>query len=152
MRHPRKPSLFPHPRLSESGGPASGGGTQQNRRNDIAAGDRLTGSTLGKLNAFNPEKIVTWCPSCTYFLGEVQIPQRGAVSAPLEHFSEFVVERMDRLAFKRALDLRVALHAHTGSAQQDRDAAMMQRILCAIPGVELVPLAALDELGRHCSP
>jgi Fe-S oxidoreductase len=132
------------------GGPANCCGIGHSRRNETAAGDRLTGSTLRKLNAFTPSKIVTWCPSCTFYLDKM-IPVQRADSAPLQHFSEFLVQRLDRLRFVRPVRRRVALHAHTGTAQQDQDAAMVTRILQAIPGIELADLPALDTLGRHCS-
>src|SRR5712692_9067349 len=132
------------------GGPANCCGIGHSRRGETEAGDRLTGSTLRKLNAFTPRKIVTWCPSCTFYLDKM-IPARLAGSAPLEHFSAFLAERLERLRFVNPIPRRVALHAHTGTAQQDQDAAMIARVLQAIPGLELVELTALDELGRHCS-
>ena len=132
------------------GGPANCCGIGHSRRGETEAGDRLTGSTLRKLNAFGPRKIVTWCPSCTFYLDKM-IPVQRADSAPLQHFSEFLVQRLDRLRFVAPIPRRVALHAHTGSAQQDQDAAMVERILRAIPGLEVVELAVLGELGRHCS-
>jgi len=132
------------------GGPANCCGIGHSRRGETEAGDRLTGSTLRKLNAFTPRKIVTWCPSCTFYLDKM-IPARLAGSAPLEHFSAFLAERLDRLRFVNTIPRRVALHAHTGTAQQDQDAAMIARVLQAIPGLELVELTALDALGRHCS-
>jgi len=132
------------------GGPANCCGIGHSRRGETEAGDRLTGSTLRKLNAFAPQKIITWCPSCTFYLDKM-IPARLAGSAPLEHFSAFLVERLDRLRFVNAIPRRIALHAHTGTAQQDQDAAMVERILRAIPGLELVELSALEDLGRHCS-
>ena len=47
------------------GGPANCCGIGHSRRGETAAGERLTGSTLRKLNTFTPSKIVTWCPSFT---------------------------------------------------------------------------------------
>src|ERR671938_74540 len=126
------------------GGPANCCGIGHARRNETAAGERLTGSTLRKLNAFTPSKIVTWCPSCTFWLDKM-IPAQRPDSAPLQHFSEFLVQRLDRLGFVQPVRRRVALHGHTGSAQQDQDAAMVTRLLQAIPGVETVELAALRE-------
>jgi len=132
------------------GGPANCCGIGHSRRSETTAGDRLSGSTLRKLNTFTPSKIVTWCPSCTFYLDKM-IPLQRADSAPLQHFSAFLVERLDRLRFVQPVRRRVALHSHTGSAQQDQDAAMVARLLDAIPGIERVDLPALDALGRHCS-
>lgn len=132
------------------GGPANCCGIGHARRGEKEAGDRLTGSTLRKLNAFTPRRIVTWCPSCTFFLDKT-IPIHRPDSAPIQHFSAFVAERLARLRFVRPIPRRVALHAHTGAAQQDQDAAMVERVLRAIPGIEVVALPALEALGRHCS-
>jgi Fe-S oxidoreductase len=101
------------------GGPANCCGIGHSRRGETEAGDRLTGSTLRKLNAFAPQKIITWCPSCTFYLDKM-IPARLAGSAPLEHFSAFLVERLDRLRFVNAIPRRIALHAHTGTANRTR--------------------------------
>src|SRR5829696_9011614 len=48
------------------GGPANCCGIGHARREE-PSGERLTDSTLRKLNAVTPRKIVTWCPSCTFF-------------------------------------------------------------------------------------
>jgi hypothetical protein len=69
-----------------------------------------------------------------------------------QHVTEFFVEHIDRFDFKPLRrPVRVALHAHTGTPQQDLDARATRRLLEAIPGVEVVDLPAVVELGFHCA-
>jgi heterodisulfide reductase subunit D len=73
------------------------------------------------------------------------------VEFDVEHTTKFISENIDKLQFQQEIRGRVALHSHTGSKQQDRDAEYAEKILRALPGVEIVRIKALAELGRHCS-
>jgi hypothetical protein len=69
-----------------------------------------------------------------------------------QHVTQFFVEHLDLFDFKPLeKHVRVALHAHTGSPQQDLDARSTRQLLEAIPDVEVVDLPAMTELGRHCA-
>jgi Fe-S oxidoreductase len=114
-------------------------------------GDKLRRNSLGNLAAFKPREVLTFCPSCHLRMDEV-VPDREAFDVPYRHLSEFLVENLPRMKFVNPLERRVALHAHTAAAQQDKDADMTRKLLEAIPGLEVTMAAPSRELGRHCSP
>jgi Fe-S oxidoreductase len=133
------------------GGPANCCGVQHARRDDAETGRKLAWRTFEKFDAFQPERLLFWCPSCDQRV-EGMGSDVSALVGRRQHVTEFFVEHLDLFDFK-PLDrpLRVALHAHTGSPQQDLDARATRRLLEAIPGVEVVDLPAMADLGRHCA-
>lgn len=133
------------------GGPANCCGVQHARRGDTEVGRKLAWNTFDKFDAFAPERLLFWCPSCDhrlYGMGD----DLSELTAQRQHVTEFFVEHLDRFDFKPlARRMRLALHAHTGTPQQDLDARATRRLLEAIPGVEVVDLPAMAELGFHCA-
>ncbi len=133
------------------GGPASCCGVQHARRGDEAIGRTMAWRTFGKFDAFQPERLLFWCPSCDERV-EGMGSDVSALVAQRQHMTEFLVEHLARLHFQpRSEPLRVAIHSHAGSPQQARDAAATRTLLAAIPGVEVVDLPGLADLGRHCA-
>jgi Fe-S oxidoreductase len=133
------------------GGPANCCGVQHARRGRAETGRKLAWGTFGKFDAFRPERLLFWCPSCDQRV-EGMGSDVSELVARRQHVSQFLVEHLDRFAFEPLAEpLRVALHAHAGSPQQELDAASTRTLLAAIPGVEVVDLPAFTELGRHCA-
>jgi hypothetical protein len=133
------------------GGPANCCGVQHARRGEVATGRKQAWNTFEKFEAFQPERLLFWCPSCDHRLVDMG-SDMSALAAQRQHVTEFFVENLERFDFKPlGRPLRVALHAHTGWPQQDQDAAATRSLLEAIPGVEVVDLAAMSELGFHCA-
>jgi Fe-S oxidoreductase len=133
------------------GGPANCCGVQHARRDDAESGRKLAWGTFGKFDSFHPQRLLFWCPSC-----DQRVESMGSdvteLVAQRQHVTEFFVEHLDLFRFQPlATPLRVALHAHAGSRQQELDAAATRTLLQAIPGVEVVDLPAMTELGRHCA-
>ena len=133
------------------GGPANCCGVQHARRGEGETGRRLAWQTFTKFEAFQPERLLFWCPSC-----DQRVEGMGSDVSELvdkrQHVTEFLVEHLDLLRFDPLPNpLRVALHAHAGSRQQELDAVATRKLLEAIPGVEVVDLPAMTELGRHCA-
>ena len=133
------------------GGPANCCGVQHARRDDLETGRKLAWRTFDKFDAFQPERLLFWCPSC-----DQRVEGMGTDVSDLvdrrQHVTQFFVEHLDLFDFKPLeKPVRVALHAHTGSPQQDLDARSTRQLLEAIPGVEVVDLPAMTELGRHCA-
>jgi cysteine-rich protein len=131
------------------GGAANCCGVQHARRGDQETGRKLAWNTFDKFDAFQPERLLFWCPSCDHRLNGMG-DDLSELAAERQHVTEFFVEHLDRFVFK-PLPMRVALHAHTGTPQQDKDAAATRTLLEAIPGVEVVDLPPTAELGFHCA-
>ncbi len=133
------------------GGPANCCGVQHARRGESDTGRKLAWNTFDKFDAFTPERLLFWCPSCDHRLNGMGDDMSG-LAAQRQHVTEFFVEHLDRFEFTPLpRPIRVALHAHTGTPQQDLDARSTRRLLEAIPGVEVVELPAVVELGFHCA-
>ncbi len=133
------------------GGAANCCGVQHARRDDVDTGRKMAWRTFDRFEVFQPERLLFWCPSC-----DQRVEGMGADVSELvsrrQHVTEFFAQHLELLHFSPlARPPRVALHAHTGSPQQDLDAASTRRLLTAIPGVEVVDLPAFTDLGRHCA-
>ncbi|MBI2861831.1 MAG: (Fe-S)-binding protein [Chloroflexi bacterium] len=127
-------------------------GFPQHRNVDIAASEALSDASVRRMAAFRPKTLVIWCPSCFYFYDEI-LAQRHSFPFALVHVTEFLAEHLKRLRplFREHSRRRVALHAHTGTSQRDRDAHYGRVLLQAVPGLEIVDVMQEPELGRHCT-
>jgi Fe-S oxidoreductase len=133
------------------GGPANCCGVQHARRDQPEAGRRMAWSTFDKFELFQPDKLLFWCPSCDHRVMGMGDDVSELV-ADRQHVTEFFVEHLDLFDFKVELPpTKVAMHTHTGSPQQDLDARATRQLLSAIPGVEVVDVPAMTELGFHCA-
>jgi hypothetical protein len=133
------------------GGPANCCGVQHARRDQAEAGRRMAWSTFDKFELFEPEKLLFWCPSCDHRVAGMGNDVSELV-ARRQHVTEFFAEHLDLFDFKPVeRPRRVALHTHVGSEQQAIDARSTRALLSAIPGVEVVDVPAMTELGFHCA-
>lgn len=117
------------------------------RAGETDAADTMAQNTLRHFAAFQPERVVMWCPTCIYVYDELldaDVPYR------VQHATEFLLEHLDRVTFTRAVPARVALHRHVGFAAREREAAAAAALLRAVPGVELVDPGADPAMGRSC--
>lgn len=133
------------------GGPSACCGIVHDHNGQVASGRNMFDNTMGKFAAFQPERLLYWCPSCDAHLESLgaDIPD---LAAARQHMTEFFVEHLDLFQFvPPAEPTKIVLHAHRGTASQDRDAIATRRLLEAIPGLEVVELRALKELGRYCN-
>ncbi len=100
--------------------------------------------------AFRPKTVAMWCPGCLAYYQDTL-----RMSAPYRtlHITEFLAERVDELPLTRQVACRAALHHHsTGRPQTDREAAGAQRLLQAVPGLDLVDIGSDPRLGDACTP
>jgi Fe-S oxidoreductase len=124
------------------GGPTHCCGVLQLRAGDTETFGRFAANTLDKL-AQGKTGVLSWCPSCHVQFTEITIPavekQRGAKPFEMTPFMRFLDARLDQLRplLRHRVDMRVALHRHPGIAGAMEAA---ERILRAVPGVELVDL------------
>jgi Fe-S oxidoreductase len=131
------------------GGAANCCGVQHSRRGDAESGRKIAWNTFDRFDAFQPQRLLYWCPSCDNRLNGMG-DDLSDLAADRQHVTEFFVEHLDRFDFK-PLHTKVAIHAHTGTPQQDQDAAATRALLEAIPGLEIVDLPATQEIGFHCA-
>jgi Fe-S oxidoreductase len=131
------------------GGPAYCCGIIHEMAGEKRMGGAVTATSLRHVAQYRPTRMIMWCPSCNQHFDDVVSAERE-IDTPYEHMTSFLARHLDRIRFVRRVERRVALHAHTGHARQDRDAASVRAILSAIPGVELVEDGAATP-GRHCS-
>jgi len=115
---------------------------------DLGGSDRIENHTLRRFAEFQPQVVLTWCPSCQLHLGETTA---GATQLPytLEHITQFLAGHLDDLRprFVKAIPKRVALHEHNGIAGINDN---VRKLLTAIPGLELVEIEQLAEPGYTC--
>jgi Fe-S oxidoreductase len=125
------------------GGPSHCCGIVQMRTGDIETSGRFAESTLDKLARSKSGQVLAWCPSCLVQFNEVTLPTvervRGARPFEMTPFVLFLRSRLDQLRplMRAPVDMRIALHRHTGAAGVMEAAA---QILSAVPGVVLVDL------------
>jgi heterodisulfide reductase subunit D len=125
------------------GGPDHCCGVVQMRSGDIDTSGRFAQSTLDKLGRSKSGQVLAWCPSCLVQFNEVTLPTvervRGARPFEMTPFLLFLRSRLERLRplMHQPVDMRIALHRHTGAAGVMEAAA---EILTAVPGIELIDL------------
>src|SRR5829696_9042475 len=125
------------------GGPSHCCGVVQMRTGDIDTSGRFAENTLDKLARSKSGQVLAWCPSCLVQFNEVTLPTveqaRGARPFEMTPFVLFLRAHLDRLRplLRQPVQMRVALHRHTGVAGVMEAAA---EILSAVPGIELVDL------------
>lgn len=116
---------------------------------DAKGAGKIGGNTIDKLAAYEPEKVLHWCPSCVLQFGETV---EGFKPQPFEfqHLAHYLLTRLDdfRKSF-RPIDRRVALHRHDGGLGIDRS---VETILSAVPGLELLDFDEQEHWAYTCGP
>jgi heterodisulfide reductase subunit D len=125
------------------GGPSHCCGVMQLRPGDVEMSGRMGSNSIEKLSHSKSGQVISWCPSCYVQFTELTLPtierQRGSRPFEMTPFMRFLDGRLAQLTphLQRRVEMRVALHQHSGVAGAMEAAA---EILQAIPGVELVDL------------
>jgi len=137
--------------FNTAGGPAHCCGIVHHQNNDPKGARDLAANGMRHFAKYGAKKVLMWCPSCNEHYDEV-VTKEQDVAFPYEHVTAFIARHLDRIAFVRRIEKRVAMHYHTGFEQSDRDWQNAHAILRAIPGLELIEVENPVSLGRHCSP
>jgi len=125
------------------GGPTHCCGVVQMRTGDVDTSGRFGQNTMDKLARSKSGQVLAWCPSCFVQFTEFTLPTvertRGAKPFEMTPFVLFLRSRLEQLRplLRTPVDMRIALHRHTGAAGVMEAAA---EILAAVPGVTLVDL------------
>lgn len=122
-------------------------GIVYHRTGEDETANRMAYSTLRHFAAFQPERVVMWCPSCIMFYDEMM---QADVPYPVQHCTEFLLEHLDRFTFVRPVEARVAFHRHVGFPAREREAAAAAALLKAVPGVELLDPGADPAMDYQC--
>jgi Fe-S oxidoreductase len=126
------------------GGPEHCCGVVQMRSGDVETSGRLATATMEKFAATKSGQVLSWCPSCHVQFTEVTLPtiERARGSKPFEMtpFMRFLGGKLEALRphLRERVPMRVALHRHPGLPEV---VAAAERLLAAVPGVEVVDLA-----------
>ncbi len=129
------------------GGPAACCGIIHTKwEGEREAGGRVAETTLKRFGEYEPDHVLSWCPSCELHLGET-IESYQETEFSFEHVTQFIRERSDLLRARavRPLPLRVVLHAHTGMAELGENVAELLRL---VPGLTIVDV--VSESGYTC--
>lgn len=129
------------------GGPSSCCGIiHQKWEGQAAQGERVVDGTLSRFGDFQPERVLSWCPSCQLHIGETLDGFRET-DFGFDHVTGFLVEHEAELAerFTTEVPLRVLLHVHDGMADLG---ANVERLLRAVPGLQVVDV--VSESGYTC--
>lgn len=116
---------------------------------DVVSASGMSRSTVKKFESFGAKQVVMWCPSCNLHFDEVILKELRPTFS-ITHTTAFLSERIDEFRFVKPVPARVVLHGHTGRPQRDADTAAALKLLKAVPGVEVVGVAADAALDYHC--
>ncbi|HKA42915.1 MAG TPA: (Fe-S)-binding protein [Burkholderiales bacterium] len=132
-----------------AGGPGYCCGTMKDA--NLQAAEGMAKRTVGKFNAFETDKVVTWCPSChrhmNQFMGEYT-----EANFTVSHFVQILHRNRERLAraFVHPVSQRVLLHRHVGF----HEVADLNELICdllrLVPGLTLIESEHLAP-GHMCS-
>lgn len=116
---------------------------------DAEAAQRASQELVSTIAAFRPKQAVFFCLGCQLVLsGTASL----FLSVPFEcrELSQFLLDNLDRIPFKRSAGKVVALHDSCVLSSMPDYAAVPRRLLQAIPGVTLVELEHNRENALCC--
>ena len=131
------------------GGPGHCCGVYHFHEGDLDNYAKIAGHTYDAFAKVKPQRILSWCPSCTKQFGE-NWHDHARPDFEFGHIAKFFVEMLPRLQAQFRADLprqRVAIHEHEGIAGVAESVATLLR---AMPNVELVEIAQERGYGYTC--
>jgi Fe-S oxidoreductase len=134
------------------GGPSNCCGIVHEAMGDVAVGKNMLQQTMKKFDAFTPEQMLCWCPSCD---NQLRTESQDVVTETAKQrisFTRFLATQIDRMRFSIEVPLKIALHFHGGFNEQESDGADTKLLLSRIPGLTIIDMPGTEKLGRHCSP
>jgi len=133
------------------------------RRGDLEAGAEMGARSLGHFKSYEPERVITFCPTCQMQYSEYQhlytgkpvLPVLGDSGAgeeeilPFVHITQYLVENLEALRgeFTQKVEKRVAVHLHGGSDGVEENVIT---ILKAVPGLEFVEIEQFSDHAYQC--
>jgi Fe-S oxidoreductase len=132
-----------------AGGPSYCCGTQKDDK--LHAAEGMAKRTVGKFNAFETGKVVSWCPSCYRHMNSF-MGQYTDANFSISHFVQILHARRERLAaaFTHPVPRRILLHKHVGFQEVPETNQYVADLLRLVPGLTLVETDYLAP-GHMCS-
>ena len=132
------------------GGPSHCCGIMHEVRGEANVANNLLRNTLRKVDAFTPEQLLVWCPSCD---NQIATREQDTVSSMGKERGR-VTEFLDRAVPPErlgAVPMMVAVHWHSDFPGQQADGTSVLNLLSRVPGLTVVDMPSAAGLGRHCS-
>ncbi|MDE0340693.1 MAG: (Fe-S)-binding protein [Nitrospinae bacterium] len=133
------------------------------RRGDLETGAEMGARSLDHFKSYDPEKVITFCPTCQMQYSEYQhlytgkpvLPVLGDSGAgeeeilPFVHITQYLADNLEALRgeFTQKVEKRVAVHLHGGSDGVEENVIT---ILKAVPGLEFVEIEQLSDHAYQC--
>jgi Fe-S oxidoreductase len=132
------------------GGPSNCCGIVHEFNGELAVSKNMLRHTVNKLEAFTPEQMLYWCPSCDNQLRASPVEQQSELAKARISVVHFLAKQLPRMALRPVTPMKIAIHSHGGFAEQDGDAIDARSILSQIPGIEVVDMPPITR-ERHCT-
>ena len=133
------------------------------RRGDLEAGAEMGARSLAHFKSYEPERVITFCPTCQmqyseyqhFYTGKPVLPMAGDSDhieeeiLPFIHITQFLVDNLETLRgeFTQKVEKRVAVHLHGGTDGVEENVI---KILRAVPGLEFVEIEQLSDHAYQC--
>jgi Fe-S oxidoreductase len=117
----------------------------------VAVAQNMLRQTIKKFDVFTPDQLLNWCPSCDGTLRAT--PQSELTDTAKQRISvtRYLASQSGRMNFTVAQPVTIAIHSHSGFAEQSADGSDARELLSRIPGLTVVDMPSMESLGRHCS-
>lgn len=106
---------------------------------DLKAAQRLGQELVSAIAAFRPKKAVFFCSGC-YLMCVGTLPRFGPVPFQSYELTQFLLENVDKIPFRKTVDRLVTLHDSCHSARLGT-CDPPRRLLQVVPGIKLVEMA-----------
>ena len=133
------------------------------RRGDLEGGAEMGARSLDYFKSYEPERVITFCPTCQMQYSEYQhlytgipvLPMAGDSGPneeeilPFVHITQYLVDNLETLRgeFTQKVEKRVAVHLHGGTDGVEDNVI---KILRAVPGLEFVEIEQLSNHAYQC--
>lgn len=121
------------------------------RRGDLEGGAAMGKKSLQHFRAYEPEKVITFCPTCQMqysdFISLYQESREPAL--PFIHITRYLTDNLEalRALYVRPVEKRVAVHLHGGTDGVEENVV---KILKTVPGLEVVDVDQHADYAYQC--
>jgi Fe-S oxidoreductase len=133
------------------GGPSNCCGVVHQRRGDVDVAKNMLRQTMNKFDVFEPDQLLNWCPSCDGTLRATPESELTDTAKKRISVTRFLASQAEHMHFTVAQPMTIAIHSHGGFAEQSSDGRDARDLLSRIPGLTVLDMPSMENLGRHCS-